>query len=324
MKIFLSVSLDTNLVPPDPNIGGHRIESHERGWLWEGSRLKAYLHYLREGLGVFRAARSSDVLLLCTVNVQLYPIVLLRWLTRSKLKIVVADFLRPSSARSNLIAFLLRKVDAFICIRQGDIANLHQDFGVDTQRCFFAHFPYKTHNDDDATPLDDHGYIYAAGRAHRDWPTLLQALAQRPYPAKLAADHHLDMPPNAPHLQNIGLLKPHEGRAIAAHSKIIIMPMHDTHLPSGPLVLLDAMALGKPIIATNVNGTRDYLQHNITGLLVPPNDPIAMGHAIDQLIQDPELRQRLAHNAQKQVETYSTANFFEKCVEVCEGVKKQQ
>ncbi|MHC4994718.1 MAG: hypothetical protein ACYTGQ_06640, partial [Planctomycetota bacterium] len=71
MNIFLSVTVDTNLIPPQTEVGGCRFESHERVWLGDTSRLRAYLHYLREGFQIFRASRKHDALLLCTANVQL-------------------------------------------------------------------------------------------------------------------------------------------------------------------------------------------------------------------------------------------------------------
>jgi glycosyltransferase involved in cell wall biosynthesis len=41
--------------------------------------------------------------------------------------------------------------------------------------------------------------------------------------------------------------------------------MLNTNLPSGPVVLVDAAALGNAVIATDVNGTHDYIEHGVTG-----------------------------------------------------------
>lgn len=73
--------------------------------------------------------------------------------------------------------------------------------------------------------------------------------------------------------------------------------MHDTDLPSGPLVLLDAMALGKPIVATDVNRVRDYIPHEVTGILVAPADIEALTQGLTRLDGDDELRQRLGAEA---------------------------
>jgi glycosyltransferase involved in cell wall biosynthesis len=59
------------------------------------------------------------------------------------------------------------------------------------------------------------------------------------------------------------------------------------------LVLIEAMAAGIPVVATDVPGIRDVVKDEITGLLVPPADPRRLADAINRLIADPLLRNRL-------------------------------
>ena len=56
---------------------------------------------------------------------------------------------------------------------------------------------------------------------------------------------------------------------------------------------LEAMAHGKPVVATGVGGLRDLVVHGETGLVVPPRDPQALREALRRLLADPELRLRL-------------------------------
>ncbi len=65
-----------------------------------------------------------------------------------------------------------------------------------------------------------------------------------------------------------------------------------------PISVLEAMAVGKPVIASAVGGTAEVVIHGETGLLVPPADPIALATAIRTLLADPTLAQRLALNGQ--------------------------
>jgi glycosyltransferase involved in cell wall biosynthesis len=56
---------------------------------------------------------------------------------------------------------------------------------------------------------------------------------------------------------------------------------------------LEAMAHGKPVVATGVGGLRDLVVDGETGLVVPPRDPKALREALRRLLADPELRLRL-------------------------------
>jgi glycosyltransferase involved in cell wall biosynthesis len=60
-----------------------------------------------------------------------------------------------------------------------------------------------------------------------------------------------------------------------------------------PLVLFEAMAAGKAIVSTAVDGCREVIQDKRTGLLVPPKDPAKLGEALARVLEDPALRTRL-------------------------------
>lgn len=62
---------------------------------------------------------------------------------------------------------------------------------------------------------------------------------------------------------------------------------------AGPLVLGEALALGKPVVATRVGAVAEAVEHGRDGLLVAPRDPAAMTAAIDRLLDDPDLGRRL-------------------------------
>lgn len=64
-----------------------------------------------------------------------------------------------------------------------------------------------------------------------------------------------------------------------------------------PLALLEAMASGIPVIATDVAGTREVIQHQVNGILIPAKNPESIAEAFVQLKDDPELRRRLSEQA---------------------------
>jgi glycosyltransferase involved in cell wall biosynthesis len=72
---------------------------------------------------------------------------------------------------------------------------------------------------------------------------------------------------------------------------------------------LEAMAHGRPVVATAVGGLRDLVVDGETGVVVPPRDPGALRSALERLLADPELRRRLgAAGRQRARERFSWAS----------------
>jgi glycosyltransferase involved in cell wall biosynthesis len=64
-----------------------------------------------------------------------------------------------------------------------------------------------------------------------------------------------------------------------------------------PLALFEAMAAGKPVVSTSVDGCREVLEDGVSGLLVPPGDAAALAAALDRAAADPGLRAALGGRA---------------------------
>ncbi|AFY43910.1 glycosyltransferase [Nostoc sp. PCC 7107] len=72
---------------------------------------------------------------------------------------------------------------------------------------------------------------------------------------------------------------------LLAAADLLVLPSDAEGLP---LVILEAMAAGKPVVATNVGGVQEIVSHQETGLLVPVGNVQLLSEAIDSLIQNPE------------------------------------
>jgi glycosyltransferase involved in cell wall biosynthesis len=73
------------------------------------------------------------------------------------------------------------------------------------------------------------------------------------------------------------------------------------------LVFLEAMAAGKPVVATRVSAIPEVVVDGETGLLVPPEDPQALAGAIIRLCHDPSESRRLGNNGYRRVREHFTA-----------------
>ena len=67
------------------------------------------------------------------------------------------------------------------------------------------------------------------------------------------------------------------------------------------VVCAEAMARGRPVVASRVGGLLDLVEHEQTGLLVPPRDTAALRAALTRLLEDAELRERLGSAAREHV-----------------------
>jgi len=74
-----------------------------------------------------------------------------------------------------------------------------------------------------------------------------------------------------------------------------------------PLALFEAMAAGKPIVSTAVDGCREVLADELTGLLTPPQDPDRLARALVRMRRDADLRQRLGAAAAAESGRYDIA-----------------
>jgi len=89
-----------------------------------------------------------------------------------------------------------------------------------------------------------------------------------------------------------------DAREILSRLDVFVLPSLWEGLP---LVLIEAAALGKPIVATAVDGSREIVTDGETGLLVPPADPAALAAAVKRLLDDPALAARLGARARETI-----------------------
>lgn len=95
---------------------------------------------------------------------------------------------------------------------------------------------------------------------------------------------------------------------VLLQSDVIVLP--SVFPDPFPTVILEAMAAGKPIVATNVGGVPEMVVDGETGLLVPPKNYEAMANAILKLLTDNELARRLGKCGLNRLTTTFTINRF--------------
>jgi glycosyltransferase involved in cell wall biosynthesis len=86
-----------------------------------------------------------------------------------------------------------------------------------------------------------------------------------------------------------------------------------------PITILEAMAAGKPVIATDVGGCSEAVVHGETGLIVPPENPDALANAIIELLEDRDRSAAMGAAGRERVEREFTVDrMVEQHLEVYE------
>ena len=164
-------------------------------------------------------------------------------------------------------------------------------------------------------------YISCAGRAGRDYVTLFAALTGKdPIPTQqthsplraLASLPHVTLQEEVPYEQY---------QTLMTHAKVIVLPLEESVSGFGQVVLLEAMALGKTIIVSKVNGTADYIQDTQTGYFVPPGNAEALREKIEYVFNNyPEASQTGTAATQAAQTYYSEQTMTAHCVSIINSI----
>ena len=102
--------------------------------------------------------------------------------------------------------------------------------------------------------------------------------------------------------------------SIEAAASVVVLTSKS--LEGTPGVLLDALALGRPIVATNVGGVTEVIEDGVSGLIVEIGDADAAGRAIARVLLDPTLAARLSAGALARAPMFSIENTVDRTMEV--------
>ena len=249
---------------------GFTVTVRPTDWGLSGARRAVFL--VRRGLAVAWCHRKSRTLVLATPGIETIVVALLK---PRRQRLFVFDLLPPRGRLTGLLAAAaLKRVEKVLVVRSGDTVLLQDRFHHPRERTAFVPFPVTVTQPAGVAPVDEN-FIYSAGAAHRDYPTLMAALAEVSAPAIISTDlHRVPDPPRTTEVR--APMSPKEGRAVMLRSSVVAACFEDSIWPAGPLIVLDALALGKPVVATDFNGSRDYVVDGVTGFLVEPGHPGAV------------------------------------------------
>ena len=194
-------------------------------------------------------------------------------------------------------------------------------------------------------PVAEERLICSAGLEFRDYPTLMSAVEGMDVEVVIGAASNWSKRRNTaagaalPGNVKVASFDYAALRTLYARSSIVVVPLDDIDFQAGVTTILEAMAMGKPVIVTHSLGQTDVIEDRRaatrgaeprlrppslirsfaeeagialepTGFYVPPQDPTALRRAIAHLLNQPEERQRLGAAGRQTVERLLTVDQF--------------
>ena len=153
--------------------------------------------------------------------------------------------------------------------------------------------------------ISEKNQICSVGLEWRDYPTLITAANDLHCDVKIAAGslwskgkneaEGRDVPANV----DVRFYNYPDLRRLYAESKIVVVPLYETDFQAGITSILEAMAMGKPVIVTRTVGQADTIVGGDTGIYVSPADPGDLRQKIKLLLENESERRRIGENGRR-------------------------
>jgi len=283
-----------------------------------------HLADLRATVEVLSTYSRYDVILSEQLSTIIFPIIPLllvhRFLRRKTPKLVALDI--PISVRGksivveHLIKSLTPVISQIICF-------------TSTQKDWwrrFMHFsrvefvplgidPTFNFSDDCEICCD----IFAGGNEGRDYETLVTAAHNLKKNVTIVSSYRLPRRiSDDPLVRSLNWFVPFDVFIrLMSESRVVAVILKESTFAAAQTVLLEAMAMGKPIVVTKTASTQDYIEDGKTGLFVNPGDVQDLEDKLRRLLSDSSLMQSLGSNARQTVrERFSATRTEEQIVSI--------
>ena len=223
---------------------------------------------------------------------------------------------RGTAARRRALAASVRSAAAVVCFAGTQRERLIAQTGADPAR---IHAVLLGVDADFYTPRPppESGYVLAVGRdLARDYATFGAALEGLPARAIVVASERnltgVRLPPNVETRLDVSY---EELRDLYAGAACVVIPARRAEYRygadcSGQTVLLDATAMGRPVVVTERGTLAEYVHPGETAIPVPPEDPQALRAAVETVLGDPEAAERIGAAARQLVEERHTTRLL--------------
>jgi glycosyltransferase involved in cell wall biosynthesis len=258
---------------------------------------------MRQALRLLRARRRYDIVVTMGARPSLVYGLLCGAMGLASKQVMTEVFLdapRPRSPAWQIKTALFRWIShrslGILTNSSAEVGLIAKRFRIPETKLRFV--PMYTTVESPGLRTGNDGTVVSIGRTARDLDTLFEAARRIDAPFVVVAGRDDTMPTPVP--PNVTLhreLSLAQTRELMASAAVVAIPLLPSDRSTGQVVMFEAMAMGKPIVATRAVGTSDYLRHGENALLVPKKNSAKLAVAIEHLLREPDLALRLASAA---------------------------
>ncbi|MFK7804094.1 MAG: glycosyltransferase family 4 protein [Anaerolineae bacterium] len=246
---------------------------------------------------------------------------LVGWIgSRDPAHLMIVHIISTRSKKLMMSAFGLKKfIDLFLVYSTRQQEIICETWDLPSNRSPFTPFMVdqnffsvaESEKQPDLPGITDTGkpYICSVGLEFRDYPTLMEAVegldvhiviaAGSPWSKREDQTENANIPANV----TVKRFTQKELRKLYQKSRFMVMPLLENDFQAGITAILEAMALEKAIVCSRTKGQIDVIQDGITGVYAEPNNPAALRHAIETLLNDQKATDKMGKAGRKIIET---------------------
>lgn len=209
------------------------------------------------------------------------------------------------------------------CLTAGERDAALRRYGIEGERLVHVPFAWRRSGAGELAPLPAGGPVVATGRAECDWESLFAAAAGASWPLTVvcsAADRPAVDRLNAHARATVLSEAPAETvQELLRGASACAIALEQRPLSQGQIRLMEAVEAGAPVVASRVAGLDGYGSDGETALLVAPRDPDALRRALDRVLDDRELAERLRQAAWRRAGRWPAGKYLEAIEELILG-----
>jgi glycosyltransferase involved in cell wall biosynthesis len=188
------------------------------------------------------------------------------------------------------------------------------------ERAVFAYLPADGDFEAARRAASEGGYVFTGGGADRDFASVIEAVGGTEIPLEIVAFSTEALGPVPANCVVRGRMPLPGFLEHMAGARFVVVPLRDPSSPHGQTTVVQALALGKAVIATRSPGVADYVEDEQEGLLVEAGDVAGYRRAILRLADDAELREACERNACARAGMLTYAGFRAMLVQECRSL----